>query len=200
MSILAQLPDVLEHGSLPVLIIAGVVLFILAVFFIIFARYFSLWIQAKMAAANISFLHLVMMSLRKTNPRVIVRSKIMAVQAGLFRDHRISTMALETHHLAGGDVTKVIEALIAANRNGTKLTFEEATAIDLAGKDVLAAAKSGMLLGQVVAAKTVIQPAGSVLVDGKPMNAISVEGAIDAGRRVEIVEVRDDIVLVCPYD
>lgn len=199
MSILAKLPDVLENGSLPVLIIAGVVLVILAVFFFIFARYFSLWIQSYMAAANISFLHLVMMSLRKTNPRVIVRSKVMAVQAGL-RDHRITTRALEAHHLAGGDVTKVIEALVAANRSGTKLTFQEATALDLAGKDVLAAAKSGMLLGQVVAAKTVIQPAGSVLVDGKPMNAISVEGAIDAGRRVEIVEVQDDIVLVRPYD
>ena len=199
MSILAKLPDVLENGSLPVLIIAGVVLVILAVFFFIFARYFSLWIQSYMAAANISFLDLVMMSLRKTNPRVIVRSKVMAVQAGL-RDHRITTQALEAHHLAGGDVTKVIEALVAANRSGTKLTFQEATALDLAGKDVLAAAKSGMLLGQVVAAKTVIQPAGSVLVDGKPMNAISVEGAIDAGRRVEIVEVQDHIVLVRPYD
>ena len=80
-----------------------------------------------------------------------------------------------------------------------KLTFEEAAALDLAGKNVVDAAKSGMMLGKVVAAESVIQPAGSVLIDGKPVDAVSVDGSIDAGQRVEIVEVRDDIVLVRPH-
>ncbi|MBT4866841.1 MAG: hypothetical protein HON53_17190 [Planctomycetaceae bacterium] len=200
MSILAQAPNVLENGSLPVFIAAGVVLVLILLFFIVIAKYVILWLQSFLAAANISFLHLVMMSLRKTNPRVIVRSKIMAVQAGLAHEQKITTNALEAHYLAGGNVPRVIEALIAANRSGIKLTFQEATAIDLAGKNVLAAAKSGMLLGQVVAAETVIQPAGSVLIDGKPMDAVSVDGSINAGQHVEIVEVRDDIVMVRPQE
>ena len=139
------------------------------------------------------------MSLRKVNPRVIVRSKIMAVQAGLAHDQKITTHALESHYLAGGDVPKVIEALIAASRSGIKLTLQEATALDLAGKNVVDAAKSGMLLGKVVAAETVIQPAGTVLIDEKAVDAVSLDGSIDAGRRVEIVEVRDNIVLVRPH-
>src|SRR5690606_34266806 len=73
------------------------------VFLLIFARYFGLWIQSFMTRAGISFPNLVMMSFRKVNPSVIVRCKIMAVQAGLTKVYPISTRALEAHYLAQGN-------------------------------------------------------------------------------------------------
>ncbi len=166
MSILAQMPEILEGAPLPVLIGAGVAFVVLALFLIVFARLANLWLQAFLASGNITLLQLVAMSFRKVNPRVIVQSKIMAVQAGLAEEQQITTHALEAHYLAGGDVTRVIKALIAAQRSGTNLTFQEAAAFDLSGKDVLHAVKSEVIVGHVVTAQTVIQPAGSVLIEG----------------------------------
>src|SRR5262245_45746882 len=84
-----------------VLIVAFVVLIALLIFFAVFARYFGLWIQCKFTRAGIGFPDLIMMTFRKVNPTVIVRSKIMAVQAGLTRVYPIHTRALEAHYLAG---------------------------------------------------------------------------------------------------
>jgi uncharacterized protein YqfA (UPF0365 family) len=105
--------------------------------FILFAKYFNLWIQAKMMHANFSIFDLIGMSLRRVNPVVIVRSKIMAIQAGLTEEDGLTTRGLEAHYLAGGDVPNVLRALIAADRADIPLSFEEAAAIDLSGQDVL---------------------------------------------------------------
>ena len=108
------------------------------VIFAIFARYFRLWIQSITTGAGITIWDLLGMTFRKVNPAIIVRSKIMAVQAGLDESTGITSKALEAHYLAGGNVPQVIRALIAANKAKTiQLTFQEATAIDLAGRDVL---------------------------------------------------------------
>ena len=108
------------------------------VIFAIFARYFRLWIQSVTTGAGITIWDLLGMTFRKVNPAIIVRSKIMAVQAGLDESTGITSKALEAHYLAGGNVPQVIRALIAANKAKTiQLTFQEATAIDLAGRDVL---------------------------------------------------------------
>ncbi|TWT56913.1 SigmaW regulon antibacterial [Thalassoglobus neptunius] len=119
---------------------AIVVLIIMA----ILARYFGLWIQCKMTGAKISLANLVMMSIRKVNPSVIVRSKIMAVQAGLTDQYDISTRALEAHYLAGGNVPNVIRALIAAHRANIDMDWQVAQAIDLAGRDVLDAVRTSV--------------------------------------------------------
>ncbi|MEW4489488.1 flotillin-like protein FloA [Thalassoglobus sp. JC818] len=110
----------------------------------ILARYFGLWIQCKMTGAKISLANLVMMSIRKVNPSVIVRSKIMAVQAGLTDQYDISTRALEAHYLAGGNVPNVIRALIAAHRANIDMDWQVAQAIDLAGRDVLDAVRTSV--------------------------------------------------------
>ena len=73
------------------------------------------------------------MRLRRVNPSVIVLSRIQAVRAGL----EVSTGELETHYLAGGRPVNVVRALIAANRANINLTWKLATAIDLAGRDIL---------------------------------------------------------------
>jgi len=127
-----------ESGRLMWLVIAALVIvaFVL-VLFAVFASYFGLWIQSALTGAKVSFFDLLGMTFRKVNTRRIVRAKIMEVQSGL-SDPDLTTRALEAHALAGGNVQQVIRALIAAKKAKTiSLTFKEATAIDLAGRDVL---------------------------------------------------------------
>ena len=102
------------------------------------SRFFSLWLQAYVTGTRISMLALIMMSLRKVNPRVIVKCRVMAVQAGL---PAYSTNAVEAQYLAGGNVERITLALIAADRAGIELDWNTAAAIDLAGRDVLEAVR-----------------------------------------------------------
>ena len=125
-----------------VVCIAAVIAFL--VVFWICASYFRLWIQAKMTGAKIGILDLVGMTLRKVKPGLIVRSKIMAVQAGLSDEEGITSKTLEAHYLAGGNVPLVIRALIAAAKAKIDLSFKLATAIDLAGRNVLEAVQTSV--------------------------------------------------------
>ena len=126
-------------------LIGFAILFLIGIVFLaIFARYFSLWIQCKMTGAGISLLDLVMMSFRKVNTLVIVRAKIMAVQAGLTEQYPITTRALEAHFLASGNVPQVIQALIAAHKAKIPLDWQTAAAIDLAGRNILDAVRTSV--------------------------------------------------------
>ncbi len=111
----------------------------------IFVRYFRLWIQSVTTGAGIGILDLVRMSLRKANPTVITRSKIMAVQAGIYDSEGLTTKALEAHFLAGGNVSLVILSMIAARKAKIiDLSFKRATAIDLAGRNLLEAVQTSV--------------------------------------------------------
>ncbi len=128
-----------------VLIICGGVIILFAlVLMVLFAKYFNLWIQSKTTGANVGLWDLVGMTFRKVNPNIIVRSKIMAIQAGLTEKDGISTRSLEAHYLAGGNVPNVIRALIAANRADIPLSYKRAAAIDLAGRNVLDAVQTSV--------------------------------------------------------
>ena len=127
-----------------IFVIGAFVIIIMLVFFALFARYFGLWIQAKFTRAGIGFVDLIVMSFRKVNPTAIVRSKIMAVQAGLTRQYPISTNGLQAHYLAGGNVSNVIRALVAAHKAHIDLDWQTAAAIDLAGRDVLEAVRTSV--------------------------------------------------------
>ena len=115
-------------------------------FLLILATYGTLWIQAFTSGAQIKLMDLVGMGLRKVRPNVIVNAKIMAKQAQLDISKRsgISTQRLEAHYLAGGDVMRVIRAIIAAQRAQIDLDFDRAAAIDLAGRDVMDAVKTSV--------------------------------------------------------
>ena len=130
-----------------VLMIGGILLallFALIALFII-ARYFRLWIQSVTTGAGIGILDLLGMTFRKVDARVIVRSKIMAVQAGLDEKTGITSKALEAHYLAGGNVPLVIRAMVAATKAKiVDLDFKSATAIDLAGRNVLEAVQTSV--------------------------------------------------------
>jgi uncharacterized protein YqfA (UPF0365 family) len=124
----------------------GVALFLLLVLFVMAAKYFKIWLQAYMSNARVSIFSLIGMGLRQVNSRVIVEGKIMAMQAGVGTDPTtgITTRRLEAHYLAGGDVPRVINAIIAAQRADIDLDFDKAAAIDLAGRDVLDAVRTSV--------------------------------------------------------
>lgn len=111
-----------------------------------FAKWGSYWLQAYMSGADVSMKSLIVMSLLKIDQRLIVTAKIMGRQAGLRIDGEggMSTARLQAHHLAGGDVMKVVQAIIAAQRAGIDLDFDRASAIDLAGRDVLLAVQTSV--------------------------------------------------------
>lgn len=121
---------------------AGLIFAVLAlVFFTIFASVASLWFRAFMSGAGIGPLQMVVMKLKKVNPHVIVDSRIMAVQAGL---SNITTNAMESHYLAGGNVPIIVRSLIAAHRANIDLDWNTAAAIDLAGRNVLEAVQTSV--------------------------------------------------------
>ncbi|MBN2403181.1 MAG: flotillin-like protein FloA [Spirochaetes bacterium] len=111
-----------------------IVLAVIILLFVIGASV-KLWLQALVSGAKVGLLNIVFMRFRKVPPKLIVESKIMAVKAGL----AISTNDLESHFLAGGNVTRVVKALIAADKANIELNFNRAAAIDLAGRNVLEA-------------------------------------------------------------
>lgn len=95
----------------------------------------GLWISALAADVNISLFNLVGMRIRRVEPRMIVLPLIKGIKAGL----SLNSNQLEAHYLAGGNVDNVVDALIAAHRAQIVLSFEQAAAIDLAGRNVLEA-------------------------------------------------------------
>lgn len=116
------------------------------VLMIAFAMYGKLWFQAYMSSADVSMLSLIGMAFRQVRSDVVVRAKVMAAQAGLDINRRtgISTQRVEAHYLAGGNVMNVVNAIIAAHRAGIALDFDQAAAIDLAGRDVLDAVRTSV--------------------------------------------------------
>ncbi|MEM9367558.1 MAG: flotillin-like protein FloA [Planctomycetota bacterium] len=121
-------------------------LFFVSILGFFFIRYGKLWFQAYMSQADVKLLNLIRMHFTKVNPNVIVQAKVMAAQAGLNIDRRdgISTHRLEAHFLAGGNVMNVTHAIIAAQRAQIPLDFDQAAAIDLAGRDVLDAVQTSV--------------------------------------------------------
>jgi len=96
---------------------------------------FPIWIQAMSAGVQISPMAFIGMRLRRVPPNAVIDPLIMATQAGL----PITRNDLEAHILAGGDVFRVVKALIEAHNARIPLDFQKAAAIDLAGRDVLEA-------------------------------------------------------------
>ena len=95
----------------------------------------GLWISALAADVHVGIFTLIGMRMRRVPPAKIVMPLIKANKAGL----DVNVNQLEAHYLAGGNVDKVVDALIASQRAQIILPFERSAAIDLAGRDVLEA-------------------------------------------------------------
>jgi uncharacterized protein YqfA (UPF0365 family) len=120
--------------ALLVLVVAGfaVVLYLIPV---------RLWIAAFASGAYVGLFTLVGMRLRRVPPGTVVTARISAVKAGL----DISVNDLEAHFLAGGNIVNVVNAMISADKANIVMPFKRAAAIDLAGRDVLAAVKMSVI-------------------------------------------------------
>ncbi|MFP6648937.1 MAG: flotillin-like protein FloA [Pirellulaceae bacterium] len=144
MPLFAQLLAQNDTANTVTLVLAIILILVVGFILIIFFAYFRLWIQSVLTGANITIGNLLGMTFRKVNPKIIVQAKIMATQAG-FTDDEFTTTELEGHLLAGGNVPLVVRALIAARKAKTiKLSYREATAIDLAGRNVLEAVQTSV--------------------------------------------------------
>ncbi|WP_192349246.1 flotillin-like protein FloA [Algoriphagus sp. Y33] len=111
--------------------VAGIVLLFIFLYFVPV----NLWITAQFSNVRVGIGELIGMRIRKVPPSIIVNSLITATKAGL----ELTTNDLETHYMAGGNIPNVIRALISADKANINLTFKQATAIDLAGRDVFEA-------------------------------------------------------------
>ncbi len=102
---------------------------------------FFLWMSARVSGVRISLLQLALMRLRNVPPNIIVPSLIEAHKAGL---NNITRDNLEAHYMTGGHVQRVVHALVSASKANIDLSFEKATAIDLAGRDVFEAVQTSV--------------------------------------------------------
>jgi len=121
------------------MLVFEIILFaLLAIALIVFFYYvpFLLWISAKVSGVSISLVQLFLMRIRKVPPHQIVACMIESHKAGL---NEVKRDGLEAHYLAGGHIERVVHALVSANKANIDLTFQMATAIDLAGRDVFEA-------------------------------------------------------------
>ena len=127
----------INPAYLPFILAGGVIIFL-----VIFFHYvpFFLWLSAKVSGVKISLIQLFLMRIRNVPPYVIVPAMIEAHKAGL--STILSTITrdeLEAHYMAGGHVEKVVHALVSASKANIDLSFQMATGIDLAGRDVFEA-------------------------------------------------------------
>ncbi|MFK7952358.1 MAG: flotillin-like protein FloA [Ekhidna sp.] len=132
--------------DLSILTVVMVVIGVIVLFILLYYIPVGLWITAQVTNVRVGLFELFFMRIRKVPPSVIVNSLITATKAGLSvqqeegeERRQLKTQDLETHYLAGGNVPQVIRALISADKANIDLTFKQATAIDLAGRDVFEA-------------------------------------------------------------
>lgn len=150
--------NMLIYFGLAILAVVAVVL----IYFL--ASFFSLWLQALFSKASVSIFQLLGMRLRKVNPRMIVEARILSVKAGI----PVETNLLEAHYMSGGNVLRVVQAIIAANKANINLSFTESAAIDLAGRNVLEAVQMS------VNPKVITTPrVSAVALDGIQLQAIT---------------------------
>ena len=139
MNILLQ--NSLPTAGLEFYILVFAVAVILIVILSILGKFISLWFQAFVSGTPIPLFNIIGMSMRKIPPRVIVNARINLFKAGL---KQVTVADLETHFLAGGHVSNVVEAMIAADKANIPLDWRRATAIDLAGRDIKAAVQTSV--------------------------------------------------------
>ena len=153
----------------------------------------GLWVSALAAGVNVGIFTLVGMRLRRVNPSQIVMPLIKENKAGL----EVNVNQLEAHYLAGGDVDRVVDALIAAERASIPLTFERSAAIDLAGRDVLEAVQ--MSVNPKVIETPIISAVAKNGIELKVRARVTVRANIDrlvggAGEATIIARVGEGIV------
>jgi uncharacterized protein YqfA (UPF0365 family) len=179
MFVLAQQPSGDNTGSVIVIAVVVILAIALLVVFALLYQFIGLYVRATVSGAKVGFVDLMGMRLRKVNAMAIVNARIQASRAGI----NITTPEMESHVLAGGDVQRVIAAMIAANKAAIDLSWQTATAIDLAGRDILDAVQTS------VNPKVIDVPSAA-------MNRNSIDGVAQDGIQLKVkarVTVRTNI-------
>ncbi|MBA3958721.1 MAG: flotillin-like protein FloA [Parachlamydiaceae bacterium] len=114
---------------------------VLIIILSIVGKFISLWFQAFVSGTPIPLFNIIGMSLRKIPPQTIVNARITLFKAGL---KTITVSDLETHYLAGGHITDVAISMIAADKANIALDWRQATAIDLAGRNIREAVQTSV--------------------------------------------------------
>lgn len=114
---------------------------VLVIILSIISKFISLWFQAFVSGTPIPLFNIIGMSMRKIPPRDIVNARIILFKAGL---KTITVADLETHYLAGGHIPDVVNAMIAADKANIALDWRQATAIDLAGRNIREAVQTSV--------------------------------------------------------
>lgn len=128
----------LVQAWVPLVIVLALLLVLIVAMFILVP--INVWFRALASGAHVSMFRLVGMKLRKVEYKKLINIYIISQKAGL----NIPIQDLETHLMAGGDIEKVVDALIAAHSAKMDLDLEQAKAIDLAGRDVVEAVKTSV--------------------------------------------------------
>lgn len=124
--------------SVSTIALVGVILVALILF--LYLVPVGIWFQALISGVYVNLVQLIFMRFRKVPPTVIIHNMISASKAGI----KLKQNDLEAHYLAGGHVNSVVDALISADKANMNLDFKTATAIDLAGRDVLKAVQTSV--------------------------------------------------------
>ena len=119
-------------------IVIVAIVFIITVISLFFLQVLFQWIKALHSNVNVSYSRLVSMRLRKVPVQTIIEAYVLGRSEGF----PIELDLLEAHYLAGGNVLRTVQAVIAANKANVKLDFKEAAALDLAGDGMLEVAKN----------------------------------------------------------
>lgn len=175
---------------LPIVVLGLIVLFVLVVLSFV---PIGLWISALAAGVRVGIVTLIGMRLRRVPPALILMPLIKAMKAGL----DVTIDKLEAHYLAGGNVDRVVDALVAAHRAQITLTFERAAAIDLAGRNVLEAVQ--MSVNPKVIETPVVSAVAKDGIELKSKARVTVRANIDrlvggAGEPTIIARVGEGIV------
>lgn len=154
----------------------GIVVALVAIGFLgLTVKHFSLWLQAIFSGLQIGLIELIIMSLRQVDVRAIVECQVMAIQSGI---DAVPTQAFESLYLSGGDIRRVTVSLIAAHRAGIRLDWQTASAMDLAGRDILKAVQIS------IDPITILCPTRSTTVDGFLLSVA--KDGIQLGIRVRV--------------
>ncbi|QSH41136.1 flotillin-like protein FloA [Lentisphaerota bacterium ZTH] len=132
---MGSLITIASLGTIGTIALIAIIIFVLILFCVVIP--IPLWIAAVFSGVKIGISSLIGMRLRRVPPQVILSAMIQAVKAGL----EVNSNDLEAHYLAGGNVFRVVQALVAADKANIPLSLQRATAIDLAGRNLLEAVK-----------------------------------------------------------
>lgn len=133
-------PLLADITGIIIAVVVVIALIICVVVFAIMSKFFNLWLQARVSGAPVSFFDLIGMWFRKVNPKTIVNTRIQSIKAGI----PVTVAQLEAHYMARGNIARVVNALIAADRAKIDLPWDTACAIDLAGRDILEAVQTSV--------------------------------------------------------